>query len=79
MKASHGFCFTVSTFYFCPTAARIVLKLTTRGHGCANVKSLNWLFGFPFPEFPHRAISVPIIQIKKLRQSEANSKGLSIM
>lgn len=66
-------------FIFALTTAHIVLKITTRGHGCANVKCLNWLFGFPFPEYPHRAITVPIIQIKKLRQSEANSKGLSIM
>ena len=55
-------------FIFALPTAHIFLKIATMGQECANVRFLNLPgLGFPFTQSLHRGITVPIIQIKKLR------------
>lgn len=63
----------VSIFYFCSYHCPHNSKNHHQGAGVYQ----RWMFepagfGFPLGEFPYRAITVPITQIKKLRQSEVN-------
>lgn len=66
-----SFVLRISTFYFCPDDSPESSKSRHQGSGVCQCQMPEPAeFGFLFKEFPHGGITVPIIQIKKLRQSE---------
>lgn len=70
----------VITLDLCPYHYPPSFKNHHQGAGvCQCQTSESAEFGFPFIEFPHRRISVWIIQIKELRQSKVNSRQPSIV